>query len=79
MSAEGIARRERREQWADEMRLLLYDLAHDGEPDAVKVAAARALLDRIEGLPVTTTVIKANAGPRQSVVDLCATRSMRAH
>jgi hypothetical protein len=62
MSAEGIARRERRELWRDDLRLLLYNLAHDGEPDAVKVAAARALLDRIEGLPVAT-VINADAGP----------------
>lgn len=55
-SIEGEARVARHERHAEEMREILYEVAHTAEQPSLQIQAADKLLNRIEGLPVAKVV-----------------------
>ena len=62
-SMAGAARRERKERLAEELCKLLYALALDpAQPAMLRVNAAAALLNRIEGLPLAVSWRAQGAG-----------------
>lgn len=55
-SIEGEARAARQERHAEEMREILYDVAHTAQEPNLRIQVADKLLNRIEGLPVAKEV-----------------------
>jgi len=66
---EGEARLERQTRHAEEMKELLYELAHGGVREETRMNAAEKLLNRIEGLPVQR-VLNADVDPLSMLDDV---------
>jgi hypothetical protein len=57
-----IAEREERKRRSEEMKKIIYDLAHNADREETRLNAARAYLDREEGMPVSRNLnINANS------------------
>ena len=76
-SKDGEARLERQARHAEEMKEILYGLAHDASREETRMNASEKLLNRIEGLPVQR-VLNADVDPLSMMDDLALQNEIEA-
>ncbi len=74
-SKEGEQRLERQARHAEEMKEILYGLAHEAGREETRMNASEKLLNRIEGLPVQR-VLNADVDPLSMMDDLALEREI---